>query len=135
MIFKKKKYKLPNFPEHVIPTFKQLALEPLPLENIAAVKQGIAAYFGKLEELSAKHHQINIDLARTLAERSNTLLDMYGELGERQRKLAAGAVLYYMHYDDPLSDMTFGSGFDDDAKVMNHVLEELGLDHLCVNAH
>lgn len=131
MIFKRREHKLPKFPEHVIPTFRQLSEEAMDLEGIPGLREGVGAYLAKLEDLLHKQPQINIDLARTLAERSNMLLDKYESFDEEQQKLAIGAVLYFIHYDDPMSDTTFGTGFDDDARVMNHVLEELELtDHI-----
>jgi fructose-1,6-bisphosphatase len=39
-----------------------------------------------------------------------------------------GALRYFVSDDDSFSDLEFASGFNDDAEVMNHVLEELGLE-------
>ncbi len=133
MIFgKRREHKLPKFPEHVIPTFRQLSENAMPLDGLPGLRGGVEKYLAKLEQLVNSHPQINIELARSLANCSFALLDKYEALSEEQQQLASGAILYFIHYDDPMSDTTFGTGFDDDARVMNHVLEELEMEDLIV---
>lgn len=56
------------------------------------------------------------------------LLDHYNEFNQKQRALIIGAVYYFGLSDDPSPDASFATGLDDDVAVMNHVLEELGVE-------
>ena len=44
-----------------------------------------------------------------------------------ERPKIAGAVRYFVAGDDPFDDSIFASGLFDDQRIVNHVLEELGL--------
>ena len=75
---------------------------------------------------------MNLALARDLAERCRYLMSHYGDYGQEDRALIMGAVRYFAIAEDPVSEAAFASGFDDDARVMNHVLERLGLEDMII---
>jgi hypothetical protein len=59
-------------------------------------------------------------------------LEKYAEHSPAEQALIIGAVRYFAVADDPFDDATFASGFFDDIKVMNHVLERLGMEDRCL---
>lgn len=128
MIFNRKpKHKLPTFPDTVIPTFQGLS-EVVSLENIAQIKTAIDEYLAHAQKIDNKDFHVNMTLATELAKCSHYLLDRYAEFSEKHKALVIGAVAYFLHDEDPQSDLAFGTGFDDDVKVMNHVLQQLGIE-------
>ncbi|MCB0353099.1 MAG: hypothetical protein KDD64_06220 [Bdellovibrionales bacterium] len=126
MIFKKRKHPLPKFPESVIPTFRQLceAVESDEAQELIPEVDKCMAHFQRLKK---KHENMNLQLAYEIADRCRFLLDHYDSFTEEQQSLIMGAVRYFAIADDALSETAFASGFHDDAKVMNYVLEELDL--------
>lgn len=130
MIFKpKSKYELPTFPPEVRATFKKLC-KSVPLEKIAEIRDELDQCVVSMENEAKTHTNMNIELARKLAERSRYLLDNYEQFDSQGQALAMGAVHYFAIAQDPISDTAFAGGFDDDAKVMNYVLQELGIEGL-----
>ncbi|RMG42875.1 MAG: hypothetical protein D6719_05190 [Candidatus Dadabacteria bacterium] len=125
--FKRRKHPLPKFPPAIAPMFRQLC-EALPEENIDEYKKEVEAALAAVREEAANNDRINLPLAEKLAERCMHLLSIYPELSEDKRALAIGAIRYFVVEEDPMSESKFAAGFDDDVKVMNHVLEELGLE-------
>ncbi|MEZ4752837.1 MAG: hypothetical protein R3A13_00780 [Bdellovibrionota bacterium] len=59
-------------------------------------------------------------------------MDDYEDFSINKSKIV-GAVRYFAVAEDPFPDETFASGFDDDARVLNHVLEELGLEEYYID--
>ncbi|MBX7138694.1 MAG: hypothetical protein K1X83_11990 [Oligoflexia bacterium] len=127
MIFKRKTHKLPNFPPTVRPTFEKLS-EALPVENIEAYRGEVDQELARIEKEAKDNDLINVHLARQIAERCHVLLARYHEFPVKLQAKIVGAIRYFALSHDSFSEKHFASGFDDDAKVMNFVLEELGLD-------
>ena len=128
MIFRKSpKHPLPKFPSRTIPTFENLCF-PLPLDQVNELKLKVDDALRALVERA--RYEINIDLAmaRQVVHSCHVLLDEYGTRTEKERALIVGAVRYFAIADDPLPDGTFATGLDDDAKIVNHVLEQLGIE-------
>lgn len=124
-MFKFSKHKLPKFPKFVIPLFNRLC-QNLSQEAINELEVEVEKYKDKLYAVSTEHGGIDIDLLNGLYRSSKYLMSEFGRLDEEQRKLAIGAIQYFIAEDDPLGDLDFESGLNDDARVMNHVLEKLG---------
>lgn len=127
MIFKRKQHKLPKFPPSIIPTFKSLC-EALPAEKVASYRDEVGTELERVKEAAQENPIISVRIAEALAERCYLLLDHYEQLGTAQRALAVGAIRYFALSKDAVSEEHFASGFDDDVKVLNHVLEELGIE-------
>ena len=64
----------------------------------------------------------DLPLPRALASRCKRLLMRYDESGPEERAAIVGAVRYFLETHDLERD-DGPSGFDDDAKVMNYVVE------------
>lgn len=134
MIFRRKKHPLPRFPNTVIPTFKQLARAVSEEEARAMIPQ-IDECLSKLKIESQKKRNINLELGIEIANTCRYLLSIYPKRSEKERALIIGAVRYFAFADDPFSETDFATGFDDDACVINHVLEALGIEERYLGLH
>ena len=126
-MFGRRKHKLPKFPPNIRPLFYSLC-ETLPVDQVGAyhkeVDQALAQIIGDARE----NKLIDTDLARELADRCHMLLDVYSQYSRVQQSLIVGAIRYFAHGEDALSEEDFASGFHDDARVVNYVMEELGIE-------
>ena len=105
----------------------------IPVEEIPALRMELFNYMGAVEKSYADKNIVNLDLARQIAQRASMLLDKYPEFPEKERALIIAGVKYFCSDGDGVSDFDFASGLNDDAQVMNHVLEEIGIkDHFIV---
>ena len=123
----KRIYKLPSFPEHVGPTFRRLAVREDP-SHIPEVLALINDYVARIEKIAEKRPHISVDLAKQIADRCKFLLSLYSSLDESQQDDVMGAIRYFLHHEDALADISFGTGFDDDVAVTNYVLAQLEID-------
>ena len=126
------KYKLPKFPDFVIPTFKILCNVDINAD-LNLYRQAIQKYMDSLKTDAQKFENLNFDLASEIALKCNYLLDNYDSFPPKKRNLILGAVRYFINDVDPLNDALFASGFDDDASIINYVLEQLGVENMFIN--
>jgi hypothetical protein len=61
------------------------------------------------------------------------LVESYSQFSGEQRELIAGATLYFLAERDFTPDDTPIVGYDDDARLLNHVLERIGQDDFFVS--
>ncbi|MBN8548844.1 MAG: hypothetical protein J0M12_05980 [Deltaproteobacteria bacterium] len=122
-----RKHKLPRFPESLIPTFRRLC-EPLPVEAVPDIRGDLDECVRNLQLASEANKRINVHRILQIQERCEYLLGRYESFSREQQALVIGALRYFVIVDDTLADDTFITGFDDDAKVVNYVLEELGIE-------
>ncbi len=125
------KHKLPKFPPEIIPSFKAVC-EALPAEDVVQYKQEVDDVLAKFRAQALESPTINVELAEEIVARAHLLLDHYVDFDEHKRALVVGAIRYFAVIDDPLPADVFASGMNDDARVMNHVLEEVGLEEHCI---
>jgi len=123
---KKRTYKLPKFPPDVIPTFRSLC-ESLEHETLLELKPNIDSALGQIHELAEKNNAVNAPLAEAVADRCHLLIDIYNDYSAEEQALIVGAVRYFAIVDDGYSAASFATGLHDDAKVINYVLEEIGV--------
>lgn len=132
MIFsKRREHPLPRFPDTVAPTFRKLC-EALPLSEIERIQGEVDECMEIFQNLSKEYPRLNIFLAEEIADRCHKLLAMYSDFSNDQQGLVIGAVRYFAIAEDSISETDFATGFDDDARVMNYVLEELELEQLYI---
>lgn len=128
MIFSRKvKYKLPKFPVSVIPAFRQLCRE-IAVEQVDEVRSEVERCLGLLRERAPERPNLNLPLAEEIAARCFMLLDRFGDCDLEKRKLIMGAVSYFVVDGDGAEDDSFATGFDDDARVINYVLQQVGIE-------
>lgn len=117
---------LPKVPNTVAKRFKSLC-QVLPID----LKQQLQAELEKNVNLARERSKTNLRINKRrledLADRCSILLDAFQDVGEQDRALIVGALRYFVIDDDEFSDEVFFTGLDDDAKVVNHVLEQLGI--------
>ena len=131
MFWRKSKHKLPKFPATVIPAFRSVCQHLVPEEA-----QKLRAFVDKNVETirAAKDKNLSLDLklAERIAERCYYLLDHYEEYPPKYRAAVIGAIRYFAVGADAFSDMAFATGLDDDAKIINYVLEMVGAIDQCI---
>lgn len=123
----KRRFNLPRFPETVAPTFKALC-EALDPEHIPELRKAVNECLADAREKEKKNEMLDVEGAEEIAQRCNYLLDNYEDYSVEHRALVIGAVRYFAIAEDPFDDDTFATGFHDDKRVMNYVLEDLGLE-------
>jgi hypothetical protein len=101
--------------------------EALAVEDIAELKRIVDENYDDFVDRKRENQNLDLAGARQLTERCHYLLDHYSEFSEKEQALIIGAVRYFAIAEDPYDDETFATGLFDDKKVMNHVLEKLGL--------
>jgi hypothetical protein len=132
MIFGRRyNHPLPKVPANVRTTFKNMCGQ-INSEELSELYILLEQSVEKTRELAASSARIDLRLAEEIASRCRLLLDHYLEFTEPEREYVVGAVRYFVLDDDPFSDDTFASGFDDDAQVINHVLEYLGIEGMYI---
>lgn len=132
IIGRKKRHKLPKFPEGVESVFEQFC-QALPLEAVDDIRKELNKAVSKIIKDAGSNQRIELNLVNLLHKASLALLDRYEGYDEQQRALVIGAIRYFVVEDDPLPDTGFASGFYDDAKVMNYVLDQLDEEDLIID--
>ena len=121
------RHPLPKFPATVIPAFRQLCRE-IGVEHLGEVRGEVEHCLAELRNRAANYPHLNLPLAEDVAARCLLLLEHFERSDVESRKLIMGAVSYFVVDDDGAGDDSFATGFDDDARVVNHVLEQLGIE-------
>ena len=126
-IFNSRKHKLPKFPDGVIPLFKQLCAV-LDATAVAELRKAVQDALAEHRKQVGKERTFDLRGSEELAERCYFLLDHYQDFPPEKQALITGAVRYFSIAEDPFDERIFSSGFHDDMKVMNYVLEEVGVE-------
>ena len=122
-----KKHKLPKFPKTVAPTFRALC-EDLPADAVPALVTQLGEAFRDIQSKAQNNPLVDVSLAASITNKLNSLLDGYATFTAKQRSLVIGAARYFVHDADPMSDEDFATGYHDDARVLNYVLDQLGFE-------
>jgi len=126
MFFNKSRFPLPKFPPEIQIVFRQICVELRGEEWQQFLQDASQTLDEKISENNTKQVQQLVNASRELIKR-------YESLGPKQKALAIGAVRYFIAENDPLSEDVFASGLVDDAKVLNHVLENLEIEGFFVD--
>jgi hypothetical protein len=113
------------------PTPKELALfaglcSDLPPDGLAELCDGVRSYVSELEAEQSRSELVAVDLAIAVRDRLNRLLGLAADLPAVHRGLVVGAARYFISKDDAIRDTRACTGLDDDVRIVNHVLKELG---------
>lgn len=132
MIFgRRSKYPLPKVPANVRTTFHNMCAV-IPDEEVKELEHLVELAIEKTRDDAQNSNRIDLPTAEEVAARCRLLLEHYQEFTAKEKALVVGAVRYFVVEEDPFSDDVFASGFDDDAQVINHVLELLGIDGMYI---
>ncbi len=75
----------------------------------------------------------DVETAELVAEAIRKLLSFTDQFDSSERAMVRGAVEYFILNDDASDDLDDALGFDDDARVLNSVLDRIGRSELRVN--
>ena len=129
MIFwsrKKRRYPLPKFPDTVIPTFRGLC-EVVHPDSLDELYAAIAHTERVIAQEAEEDEGLDVETYQDLIEACKFLLDQYENVDDKGRAAIVGAVRYFVVGDDPFHDSIFATGLYDDQRIINYVLEELGI--------
>ena len=127
---KRQMHRLPQFPPGVIPAFKAMC-EALSLEDFADLSVVIEATLKEAQE----DPRCDVKLQTQIAAACAVLMRAYPEAAEKQKPLIVGALRYCALDQDAMSDEKFAAGYYDDVKVLNHVLEQVGIESAYIRFH
>jgi hypothetical protein len=89
--------------------------------------RAISKHDGKIEEVGRTRQDIDVNLAHAISQVCLRLLnENWAQATDLERKLIQMACCYYFEDDDDGGDFDSVFGFDDDAQVLNIVLECIG---------
>lgn len=114
---------LPNPKELAL--FAELCLD-LPPDGLAELHNSVRSYATELEAEQSRSELVAVDLAIAVKDRLERLFGLTAELPATQRALVVGAARYFISKDDAIPDTRACTGLDDDVRIVNHVLKELG---------
>jgi len=126
-MFRRRRYELPKFPPHVIPSFRRLCAAK-DSADVPEIKIRLEAAVHELKMEAQSKGLLDQHIIEALYNSATFLLEHYEEFNKKQQALLIGAVYYFGLSDDPSPDTSFATGLDDDVAVMNYVLEELGVE-------
>ncbi|MEA3337417.1 MAG: hypothetical protein U9R25_16075 [Chloroflexota bacterium] len=106
--------------------------ETLPRDQISSLTGQVTQHLADCRRALRANEFLDINLAEKIAEVLTSLLAGYGELPAEHQALIVGATRYFVAAGDAESDLTSVLGWDDDAQVLNHVLDVIGRQDLKV---
>lgn len=123
--------------ESLAPREREALLEraqALAPDEVPSLADGIDHYLLRIHEALSRNEFLNVDLAQRVGTTLKALLAMYSDLASNQtRALVIGATRFFLETNDVLADLDSPLGFDDDARVLNAVLRDIGREHLLVS--
>ncbi len=105
--------------------FLELA-ETLSPEDTEELVPEIDEHLEQVREALSGNEFLDVELAEQIAAACRALLGVYGDLDDARQAAVIGAVQYFLHVEDADDDFDSVIGFEDDAKVVNYVIELTG---------
>ncbi|MCB0317640.1 MAG: hypothetical protein KDD56_02705 [Bdellovibrionales bacterium] len=132
MIWKRKKHPLPKFPTSVASVFRNCC-EVVSSDNIPVLRSQLENSMNQLRASISNNPTMDLNLATSIYKVCIELLDNYDRFSTKEQGLIIGAVRYFAVAEDPFPDEIFFFFFDDDFRVLNHVLEKIGWDEYYID--
>ena len=120
------RFKLPTGQDSIEARFSKLC-EFQPESALPNIREHIASALESLRSQNKAFLGPNLKLAEAIAASCNKLVDAYPALSNEHKRLAIGAIRYFLVHMDTLPDSKPLVGLDDDALVLNHVIEQTAL--------
>jgi uncharacterized membrane protein YkvA (DUF1232 family) len=95
----------------------------MPVTATKALSDQITTHVQAVGEALRTNEFIDLTLAKAIASVLQTILAEYSSYPQAHQILIVGAVRYFIHDGDANRDTASVLGFDDDAAVLNYVLE------------
>jgi hypothetical protein len=96
------------------------------VEELLADRDRVRAHLGVINRAIADGVSAQVDLAEPVANTLVTLLNDAAKWSYLQRRVLAGAVEYFLRFDDSEGDFASKHGLADDARVVLAVSDALG---------
>ena len=122
---------IPGIPDEARPLVDRLLREPpMPIDLL---RMQVQDYRQVVHQAAREKEFVDVDLADHIADACLELLDgVTQDAPQVERRLVQLAVRYFVEEEDADDDMASIFGFDDDATVLNAVLNYLGREDLAV---
>ena len=131
-LFTKKHHKLPTYPKTIKKLFNEYCVN-VDDEQIPLLKEKVTQAVNDAKKKFENGALVDVQTAEEISNRCLYILDRYHEFSKKKKKLIIGAVCYFAIGEDPISENIFASGYDDDAAVVNYVLEKLNINDMFIN--
>lgn len=113
----------PGLPEGTATDFQRLLA--FPLESPARMLIAIERHLHNVREASGEYPQVNLEMARRIADRLRELLSYGPELPELHQQWVQAAARYFFLNQDNGHDWESSEGFHDDLQVVECVARAL----------
>jgi hypothetical protein len=101
-------------------------------DDVAALAAQIDAHLDRVRDALSRNEFLNLPLAERIAAVLSWLLGSYQDLGAHARPWVIGAARVFLETHDVLDDLASPIGFDDDARILNAVLRDIGREDLLI---
>jgi hypothetical protein len=113
-----------NLPDHLKASIDSLLQRPVATREHMLAE--LDAYTQRIDDSVRRQPDLDVDLAEVILQACRTLLhEHWSDLSEDQRRLVQIACDYYVDSEDEAGDLESVFGFDDDAEVLNLVVDAL----------
>jgi hypothetical protein len=113
-----------NLPDHLKASIDSLLQRPVATREHMLAE--LDAYTQRIDDSVRRQPDLDVDLAEAILQACRTLLhEHWSDLSEDQRRLVQIACDYYVDSEDEAGDLESVFGFDDDAEVLNLVVDAL----------
>ena len=116
----------------VLQVFERLVAETQPM-HLVTLAGDVDAHLEEIRVAAKRNELLPVDLAEEIAGKLQGLLRGLGELPAEQQRLVIGAARYFVSTQDVNPDTETVLGLDDDASVLNYVLETIGRTDLLID--
>jgi hypothetical protein len=99
---------------------------PTASDELPGLRLRVAGHLAWVRAQTDVFPSVDVDTAAQIAATLGQLLDEPDAYGADERALLRGAVDYFVMRDDGEDDLRSPIGFDDDARVVNAVLDAIG---------
>jgi uncharacterized membrane protein YkvA (DUF1232 family) len=94
--------------------------------ELAELEDCVHAHVVELTKAQERSEFVAVDLAVQIEDRLARLFAVAAALPPAHRALVVGAARYFISGEDAIPDTRACTGLDDDVRIVNHVLTELG---------
>lgn len=106
----------------------------VPRAEIPSLKTRIDAHLERVRGALTRNEFVNLPLAQRVADVLKQILSDYPDLlGDHSRAWVIGATRVFLETHDVLDDLASPIGFDDDARILNAVLRDIGREDLLID--
>ena len=114
-----------QLPAKIDQLFRPLC-RPVKPAAVPTIRQTIDNYRQQIQTRLSHNEFLDLQTAEMISQRLHFLLDRYTTYSAAQQALIIGAARYFIKEDDAEHDTHAFLGLDDDALVVNYVLEVTG---------